>query len=159
MPRSVETPARCFVCLVPSSPLSSPRSERGPTCALRTSRCGSNWPRCASEPSVKRPRVRFADRLFWAWLHRFWGRWREALILVQPETVIGWHRRGFKRFWTWRSRSRGLGRPRVDRKLKELIARIATAKPLWGAPRVHAELLELGITISGADRVPVDAVS
>ncbi len=92
--------------------------------------------------------MRFADRLFWAWLHRFWGRWREALILVQPETVIRWHRRGFKRFWAWRSRRRGLGRPRIDRTLKELIERIATANPLWGAPRVHAELLKLGITIS-----------
>jgi len=102
----------------------------------------------ALRQQVKRPRVRFADRLFWAWLHRFWGRWREALILVQPETVIRWHRRGFKRFWTWRSRHRGLGRPGIDRKVKELIERIATANPLWGAPRVHAELLKLGIAIS-----------
>ena len=73
---------------------------------------------------VGRPQVRFADRLFWAWLHRFWGRWREALILVQPETVIRWHRRGFIRFWAWRSRRRGLGRPRIDRKVKELIERV-----------------------------------
>jgi hypothetical protein len=51
----------------------------------------------ALRQQVKRPRVRFADRLFWVWLHRFWGRWREALVLVQPETVIRWHRRGFKR--------------------------------------------------------------
>ncbi len=102
----------------------------------------------ALRQQVKRPRVRFADRLFWAWLHRFLGRWREALILVQPETVIRWHRRGFKRFWTSRSRHRGLGRPGIDRKVKELIERIATANPLWGAPRVHAELLKLGIAIS-----------
>ena len=102
----------------------------------------------ALRQQVRRPQVRSADRLFWAWLHRFWGRWREALILVQPETVIRWHRRGFKRFWAWRSRRRGLGRPRIDRKLKELIERIATANPLWGAPRVHAELLKLGMTIS-----------
>ena len=62
----------------------------------------------ALRQQVGRPQVRFADRLFWAWLHRFWGRWREALILVRPETVIRWHRRGFKRYWTWRSRRRGL---------------------------------------------------
>ena len=102
----------------------------------------------ALRQQLKRPQVRFADRLFWAWLHRFWGRWREALILVQPETVIRWHRRGFKRFWTSRSRHRGLGRPGIDRRTKELVERIATANPLWGAPRVHGELLKLGITIS-----------
>jgi hypothetical protein len=54
----------------------------------------------ALRQQVGRPQVRFADRLFWAWLHRFWGRWREALIFVQPETVIRWHRRGFKTYWT-----------------------------------------------------------
>jgi len=82
----------------------------------------------------KRPQVRFADRLFWAWLSRFWGRWREALVFVQPETVIRWHRRGFKRYWTRRSRRRGLGRPGIDRQAKELVERIATANPLCGAP-------------------------
>jgi hypothetical protein len=97
---------------------------------------------------VRRPQVRSADRFFWAWLHRFWGRWREPLVFVQPDTVIRWHRRGFKRYWTWRSRRRGLGRPRIDGKVRELIERIATANPLWGAPRVHGELLKLGITIS-----------
>ena len=102
----------------------------------------------ALRQQVKRPRARFADRLFWVWLRRFWRRWREALILVQPETVIRWHRRGFTSFWTWKSRRRGLGRPRIDRNLKELIQRLGTANPLWGAPRVHAELLKLGITIS-----------
>ena len=102
----------------------------------------------ALRQQVRRPQVRFADQLFWLWLHRFWGRWRDALILVQPETVIRWHRGGFKRYWTWRSRRRGLGRPGVDGKTKELVERIATANPLWGAPRVHAELLKLGITIS-----------
>ncbi len=147
-PRPVETPTPWFVSSDRSFPPSGPPSGRGPTCAMRTSRCGSNWPRCVSKPSVKRPRVRFADRLFWVWLHRFWGRWREALILVQPETVLRWHRRGFKKSRTWRSRRRGLGRPRIDRKVKELIERIATANPLWGAPRVHAELLELGTTTS-----------
>jgi hypothetical protein len=84
----------------------------------------------ALRQQVKRPRVRLADRVFWVWLHRFWGRWREALILVQPETVIRWHRRGFKRFWAWRSRRRGLDRPRIDRKVRELIERIATTNPL-----------------------------
>ena len=58
----------------------------------------------ALRQQVKRPQVRFADRLFRVWLYRFWGRWREGLILVQPETVIRWHRRGFRRFWTWKSR-------------------------------------------------------
>jgi hypothetical protein len=81
----------------------------------------------ALRQQLKRPQVRFADGLFWAWLHCFWGRWREALTFVQPETVIRWHRRGFKRFWTWRSRRRGLGRPEIDRKVREPLAKIATA--------------------------------
>jgi putative transposase len=84
----------------------------------------------ALRQQVKRPQVHFADRLFWSWLHRFWGRWREALIVVRPETVIRWHRLGFKRFWTWRSRRRGPGRASIDRKVRELIERVATANPL-----------------------------
>ena len=142
----MKTPAPCFVCFEPSSLPSGRPSERGPTSRWRTSRCASSWPRCAGKS--RRPQARFADQLFWRWLHRFWGRWQEALILVQPETVIRWHRRGFRRYWTWRSRRRGLGRPGIDRKVRELIEEIATANPLWGAPRVHAELLKLGITIS-----------
>jgi hypothetical protein len=97
---------------------------------------------------VKRPRVRFVDRLFWVWLRQLWDRWREALVLVEPETVIRWHREGFRRFWARKSRRRGPGRPGIDVKVKDLIEKIATANPLWGAPRVHGELLELGITIS-----------
>ncbi len=81
-------------------------------------------------------------------LSRFWGKWREALIIVKPETVVRWHREGFKRFWRWKSRSRGPGRPPVSPEIKALIHRMAEANPLWGAPKIHGELLKLGIEIS-----------
>lgn len=95
----------------------------------------------------QRPRLRRVDRLLWAWLLRLWPRWRSALLLVQPETVIGWHRQGFKLFWRWKSRRRGPGRPRVDPDIRALIRRMSIANPLWGAPRIHGELLKLGIDV------------
>ena len=96
--------------------------------------------------TTKRPRLRNADRLFWVWLSRCWSGWREALILVQPRTVVGWHRRGFRLYWRWKSRK--TGRPRITAELRALIRRMKRANPLWGAPRIHSELLKLGIEIS-----------
>jgi putative transposase len=97
-----------------------------------------------------RPTLRPADRLFWAGLARLWTKWRDVLIVVRPETVIRWHRLGFKLFWRWKSRS---GRRRSERKstsaeVRALIRKMAIANPLWGAPRVHGERLKLGIDIS-----------
>jgi hypothetical protein len=69
------------------------------------------------------------------------------MVLVKPATVIQWHRQGFRRYWRWRSRS---GRPSVDREVSELIRQMNAANPLWGAPRIHGELLKLGIEISQA---------
>jgi hypothetical protein len=69
-----------------------------------------------------------------------------ALAIVKPETVIGWHRAGFRMFWRWKSRSRG-GRPKVPLEIRQLIRTMSLANPLWGAPRIHGELLKLGIDI------------
>ena len=86
------------------------------------------------------------DRLFWLFLRWLWPRWREALVLIQPATVDRWHREGVRQ--CWRRRSRRPGRPRIDSTCRDLIRRMAAENCLWGAPRIHGELLKLGITIS-----------
>jgi transposase InsO family protein len=98
--------------------------------------------------SVKRPRLSSADRGLWVLLSRTWVHWSDALIIVKPATVIGWHRAGFRWYWAWRSRAKG-GRPALDPEVRALIRRMATAN-LWGAPRIHGELLKLGIQVSEA---------
>ena len=98
--------------------------------------------------SVKRPRLSNVDRGLWVLLSRSWSSWSDALIIVKPATVINWHRAGFRRYWAWRSRPKG-GRPGIDPEIRQLIKRMATAN-LWGAPRIHGELLKLGIEISEA---------
>jgi len=95
-----------------------------------------------------RPRLKARDRVFWVWLSRLWpGGWRRQLRVVRPETVIGWHRKGWRLYWTWRSRPR-LGRPRLGQEVRELIAEISRDNPLWGAERIRGELLKLGIVVS-----------
>jgi len=98
--------------------------------------------------SAKRPRLTNADRGLWVLLSRTWARWNDALIIVKPATVIKWHRAGFRRYWAWRSRLKG-GRPGIDPEIRSLIKRMANAN-LWGAPRIHGELLKLGIRVSEA---------
>jgi len=100
--------------------------------------------------TAARPRLRPCDRLFWVWLSRLWHGWAEAVAIVQPETVIRWHRAGFRLFWTWKSRRNGPGRPAVAPQVRALIQRMAEAHPLWGAPRIHGELRKLGLAISQA---------
>ena len=95
----------------------------------------------------QRLRLTTADRVLWAWLSRVWCGWGPALVLVTPATVLGWHRRGFRLLWTWKSRSRG-GRPPVAASTRALIRQMAVANPLWGAPRIHGELLKLGVSVS-----------
>jgi putative transposase len=94
-------------------------------------------------------RLSSADRTLWIWLSRLWTEWRSALIVVRPETVIGWHRQGFRLYWRWKSRHPA-GRPSVSSEVAELIRRISLANPRWGAPRIHGELLKLGIQVSQA---------
>ena len=95
----------------------------------------------------RRLRLTSADRMLWAWLSRAWRGWRSALHIVRPETVVAWHRRGFRLFWTWKSRRR-TGRPGVPADVRALIRELSTANPLWGAPRIHGELQKLGIAVS-----------
>jgi hypothetical protein len=95
----------------------------------------------------KRPRLTAADRILWAWLCGIWSDWRSALVIVKPETVIAWHRKGFRLFWTWKIRHGQVGRPAVPRKVRDLIRKISRENPLWGAPRIHGELLKPGIDI------------
>ena len=94
-----------------------------------------------------RPRLFTIDRLLWAWLYRLWPRCLDTMMLVRPATVIQWHRQGFRLYWRWRSRSR---RPSVHREVRKLIREMSSANPLWGAPRIHGELLKLGLEISQA---------
>ena len=104
--------------------------------------------------SVKRPHLKKSDRLFWALLSRIWTDWAKMLTIVKPETVIRWHRKGFRLYWTWKSRRIGKGRPAIASDIRELIRKMSQANPRWGAPRVHGELLKLGIDISQAKDSP-----
>src|SRR5262249_1624718 len=90
-----------------------------------------------------------ADRCLWAWLSRAWPAWRTALVIVKPETVIAWHRQGWRLVWPGKSRRR-IGRATVPAEVRALIRTVSEANPLWGAPRVHGELLKLGIAVSQA---------
>ena len=98
--------------------------------------------------SIKRPRLRLRDRLFWILLSRAWAEWRCPLVIVKPATVIAWHREGFRLFWKRKSRKRGPGRPRVSKELRDLVRRMGEANPTWGAPRIHGELMKLDIEVS-----------
>jgi transposase InsO family protein len=100
-----------------------------------------------TRPTRKRPRLRARDKAFWVLIRRLWRDWRGSLVLVRPETVIGWHRRGWRLFWRWRSRGRG-GRPRLDAEVRDLIATMARENPAWGSERIRGELLKLGIAVS-----------
>jgi len=94
-----------------------------------------------------KPRLAQADRLLWLALRRLWPDWQKGLLLFQPQTVIAWHRQGFRLFWRWKSRARS-GRPTADRKLIELIRRMWSSNPTWGSKRIQAELAKLGIPVS-----------
>jgi hypothetical protein len=97
---------------------------------------------------LPRPRLRPTERLFWAGLATVWTGWRQTLMIVSPETVLRWQRRRLRAYWTQLSgRSTG-GRPPVDAAIAALVRKMAAANPLWGAPRIHGELLKLGIDIA-----------
>jgi len=96
----------------------------------------------------KRPRLRDRDRLFWIALKKLWKDWKAALVFVQPDTVIGWQRKRFQRYWWRLSQSRGPGRPQVYLEIRRLVRTMAAANLIWGAPRIHGELLKLGFEIS-----------
>src|SRR6266481_2065409 len=94
-----------------------------------------------------RPRLARFDRLFWVVSRRLWSRWREALVIVTPEAVVRWHRAGFRMYWSWISRHRKVfGRKRISKEVRDLIFRMVAENPTWGAPRIHGELLKVGLT-------------
>ena len=94
-----------------------------------------------------RPQLNRLDRIFWTALRRWWSRWTEVLLIVKPETVVGWHRAGFRLYWRWRSRPGG-GRPKIAEEVRVLIRRLANENPDWGAPKIHGELQKLGFVVS-----------
>ena len=94
-----------------------------------------------------RPRLKAADRLLFVWLYRLFPSVFNALTIVQPETVIRWHWTGFRLYWRWKSRTRG-GRPKIPGEIRRLIREMSLANRLWGAPRIHGELLKLGIEVA-----------
>lgn len=102
---------------------------------------------CCSVPSNDQ-RLNAADRWVWAWLSRNSPGWRRVLVIVKADTVIAWQREGFRLFWTWKSRHGQPGRPALAKDIRQLIRRMSRENPLWGAPKIHGELLKLGIGIS-----------
>ena len=95
----------------------------------------------------ERLRLRDCDRAILVWIVRLWPNLLGTVQVVKPATVLRWHRMGFKTFWRWKSRNRA-GRPKIDRDLRDLIQRMSRENPLWGAPRIHGELLMLGIEVA-----------
>jgi hypothetical protein len=87
------------------------------------------------------------DRVLLCWLSRLWSGWRSALLIVQPETIVRWHRQGFKLYWSWKSRKKP-GRPKIDAELRNLIHRMSQENPTWGAPRILSELLLPGHNVA-----------
>ena len=99
-----------------------------------------------------KPKITMADRLLFVWLHRLFPSLLNAVTIVQPETVIRWHRTGFRLYWRWKSRSRG-GRPKAPIAIRRLIREMSLANRLWGAPRIHGELLKLGFQVAQLEAI------
>ena len=102
----------------------------------------------ALKPKRLCPRLRIRERIFWILLRRCWPAWSSALVIVKPETVVAWHRAGFRAFWRLKSRPKESGRPKIDAEIRALIRRMVEESAGWGAPRVHGELLKLGFEVS-----------
>ena len=100
------------------------------------------------QQTIKRPKLRNRDRWFWSWLSTLWSQWKSALIIVKPETVIKWHRQGFKIYWRWKSGTKKIGRPRICKEIRDLIRHMSRENPTWGAPRIQSELNLLGYDIA-----------
>jgi hypothetical protein len=94
-----------------------------------------------------RVRLTNHDRLFFIQLYRWFPEILKVLTIIQPETLVRWHRAGFRGYWRWKSRPGG-GRPQIDTELRVLVRRMSVENPLWGAPRIHGELLKLGFEVA-----------
>jgi hypothetical protein len=96
-----------------------------------------------------RPRLAALDKVFWVLARKFWSGWKQALIVVSPETVVRWHRSGFALYWRAISKAhRVVGRRRISKEVRDLVFRMVAENPTWGAPRIHGELLMLGLDVS-----------
>jgi putative transposase len=96
-----------------------------------------------------RPSLNVLDKMYWVVAMRIWSKWKNSLIVFAPETVVGWHRTGFRLYWGWISRARkSVGRRRLPKEIRELIFKIVAENSTWGAPRIHGELLMLGFEVS-----------
>jgi putative transposase len=98
--------------------------------------------------TATRPTLRRTDRLFWVWLARVWAGWRQPLVIVTPDTVLRWQRRRFREHWTTLSGRARVGRPPINAEISALVRTMAATNPLWGAPRIHGELMKLGIEVA-----------
>ena len=112
-----------------------------------------SWPFSASRLVLKRSaparlRLRNADRLIFVWLYRLFPSLLGAAVIFKPETLVRWHRSGFRLYWRWKSRRHRVGRPAIPADVRDLVRRMSRDNPLWGAPRIHGELLKLGIDIA-----------
>ncbi len=96
---------------------------------------------------TSKPKIKNRDRLFWVALSKIWDGWNEALLIVQPSTVIKWHRQGFKLFWRLKSR-RKLGRPKIDPEIRRLIRQLSKENPICGVPHIKSELALLGYDVA-----------
>jgi putative transposase len=123
-----------------------PFSAGPPPSAWRTSPCVINWPSC-NAPFVALGFVA-ATASFGPWLARLWPGWRSSLLIVQPATVLAWHRKGFQLYWRGKSRPRSAGRPPIDLELRQLIRRMARENPTWGRRRIQTALRFLGYEVA-----------
>jgi hypothetical protein len=98
--------------------------------------------------TVSRSRLRRTDRRFWVWLARAWAGWRQPLLIVTPDTVLRWQRRRVREHWTKLSGRPRVGRPPINAEIVALVRKMAAMNPLWGAPRIHCELMKLGIELA-----------
>ena len=99
---------------------------------------------------ASKPKLAVTDRLLFVWLYRLFPSVLSAVAIIQPDTIIRWHRTGFRLYWRWKSRSRG-GRPKIPVEIRRLIREMSLANQLWGAPRIHGELLKIGIEVAQND--------
>jgi hypothetical protein len=131
----------CFVLTVLASPFKSKSRLEAENAALR------HQVVVLRRMVHRRARLTNSDRLFFIHLYRWFPSVLKVIMIIRPETLVRWHRAGFRRYWRWKSRSLG-GRPQIDTDLRALIRQMSIENPLWGAPRIHGELLKLGIDVA-----------
>ena len=133
----------CFVLTVLVSPFKSKSGLEAENAALR-------YQLIVLRRKMRgRIRLTNGDRLFFIQLYRWFPSVLKVITVIRPETLVRWHRAGFRQYWRWKSRSFG-GRPQIDTELRALIQQMSIENPLWGAPRIHGELLKLGFEVAQA---------